>query len=98
MRKKISIFLLSFLLVGAIGCATESSNSNITITPTITISSSVVENEEKDAKEMPTSTIKNETNDSTQTPIPTKASSSVFLTIDTKQKEMITKTDGAVSA
>ena len=94
MRKKISIFLLSFLLVGAIGCATESSNSNITITPTITISSSVVENEEKDAKEMPTSTIKNETNDSTQTPIPTKASSSVFLTIDTKQKEMITKTDG----
>ena len=64
MRKKISIFLFSLTLLGTIGCATESSNPNMTITPTVELSKSVVENEETNT---------------TETPTPTKASSSVFL-------------------
>ena len=79
MRKKRLFFLFSFILLGTIGCATESSNPNMTITPTIEISQSVVENEETNTTKIPT---------------PTKTTSSVFLTKETKEKEIITITDG----
>ena len=89
MRKRMYIFLLGLTLLGVTGCATESSNSNIS--PTFT---PIVESEAKDNTGTPTPTIKNETNNSKKTPTPTK-SSSAFLP-NTKQEEpiIITKVDG----
>ena len=94
MRKKMYCFLVSFAIVGTIGCATEATNP--TITPT-----SIVEVEKKDTKATVTPTVTTEEKDkkltptnaeaesTTKTPTPTKASSSAFVTKEPKKKETI---------
>ena len=49
MRRKMSTFLFSLVILGSIGCATESSNSNITstsIAEVVTVTPTVVIEEE----------------------------------------------------
>ncbi len=97
MRKRFYCFLLSFTVLGMVGCATEPSNSNITPTLTTEVkkndttptSTPIVENEGT-----PTPTVKNEANNNMNTPTPTKTSSSAFLKKEEKEKQTITKTDG----
>ena len=86
MRKKLYVFLLSFTMLGMVGCTTE--HTNTTITPT-----SVVQAESSDIKQtvIPTTTPKEEAT-------PTPAKSSTTFSTNTKEKEIIIKTDGLCEA
>ena len=90
-----SIFLFSLVMLGSIGCATESGNSTITptsIAEVVTVTPTVVTEEEDKV------TAKKETNTNDRTPTPVKSSAVFSANKDTKENETtkvtITKTNG----
>ena len=91
MRKKMYCFLLSFAMLGTVGCAKESTNPNITPTSTVEIVTltPTVTAEEKDKE-----STKVEAESTTKTPTKAEASSSAFLKKEEKEKIKITKVDG----